>query len=298
MNFELCISHNIIRRIFYLVVLISFLYLVHSFFRFQHDHFVSSVRYYHSKRTQQSWSPDLTWNASRLDIVKKFRTYVDHVVASYNIRMSDKFNGTRYFTIYGTYLHSTIMDASHSGKVLKLLDIGLGCGRSGHPDSQAAKIELLRAMYPYLDLWVAEHDSKCAVEYSSKLNEIKVSVVVGDQSNPTDLHRWVKETGGKFDFIIDDGDNTNNQILTSFNILFQDALNPGGLYFIEDWQIGHSSLYVVKEEQVVSNVLKDWMGQLLIENPHPKYPIPKSVKWIGCQREACVIEKEDQWYHN
>lgn len=262
--------HKIFQRFCYSVVLIFLVYLLHFF---QHDQFLVS---------------------RRLDItVKKFRTSFQYTIDSNHIRTSDKINGHGYFNTYGKYLHSAIMDASHSRRRLKLLEIGLGCG--GHPSGRGASIELWKRMYPHVELWVAEYDSTCVAGYFSKLNDMKVSVVIGDKSNPTDLHRWIQETGGEFDFIIDDGGHTKNHILASFKVLFQEALNPGGVYFIEDLHVGRTARrWFKKDEPEVSDVLKDWMDQLLIESPHPKYPIPKSVKSIGCQREACVIEKEDQ----
>lgn len=66
-----------------------------------------------------------------------------------------------------------------------------------------------------------------------KLNK-RINTVVGDQLNRDDIHRWVRETGGNFSVIIDDGGHGNDMIYNTFDIMFQDALAPGGLYFIED----------------------------------------------------------------
>jgi hypothetical protein len=49
----------------------------------------------------------------------------------------------------------------------------------------------------------------------------------GDQGNVTVLNRWIKESGGKFHVIIDDGGHRNSQIKTSFDVLFEKALLPG-----------------------------------------------------------------------
>jgi hypothetical protein len=63
-----------------------------------------------------------------------------------------------------------------------------------------------------------------------------IKVVVGDQGDLGTLRRWVAESGGGFDFIVDDGGHLSHQQIASFRILFQHALNPGGLYVIEDLQ--------------------------------------------------------------
>lgn len=228
----------------------------------------------------------------RLNAVDKFRARVKHIVDSHHIRMSDKFDAHSYYTIYGKYLHTYILDAHHSGNKVKFLEIGLGCNHRMN-EGPGASIELWRAMYPTdTDIWVGEYDRKCVDDYSSKLKEMNVSAVVGDQSNATDVHRWVKETGGRFDIIIDDGGHSNAQILNTFHILFNDALAPGGIYFIEDLQVGRTlGRWYVEGEAVVSDVIQDWIDQLLIPEGKHKYPIPQSINWIGCQREACVIEK-------
>jgi hypothetical protein len=62
----------------------------------------------------------------------------------------------------------------------------------------------------------------------------RITPLVGDQGDIPTLHKWVQQTGGGFDFIIDDGGHTNPQQLSSFMVLFQHALKPGGLYVIED----------------------------------------------------------------
>lgn len=59
----------------------------------------------------------------------------------------------------------------------------------------------------------------------------------GDQGNASAVEQWVVESGGDFDFVIDDGGHFNNQILTTFDILWNKALKKGGIYFIEDLQV-------------------------------------------------------------
>lgn len=117
------------------------------------------------------------------------------------------------------------------------------------------------------------------------------------------MRRWISESGGNFHFIIDDGGHQNDQIKKSFDILYHEALLPGGYYFIEDLQVGRASSHSGDMEDTMSDVLQAWMEQLIIhqkENDKPvkyvsdmikKYPLPKDVKWIFCQYEACVIAK-------
>ena len=68
------------------------------------------------------------------------------------------------------------------------------------------------------------------------LNDI--NVLTGSQDDRAVLSRWINESGGNFDVIIDDGGHRNVQIWNSFNILFVEALSRGGFYLIEDLQVG------------------------------------------------------------
>jgi len=54
-----------------------------------------------------------------------------------------------------------------------------------------------------------------------------------DQANPRELQRFIQETGGAFDVIIDDGGHTMQQQIVSFEQLFP-HLKSGGIYIIED----------------------------------------------------------------
>jgi hypothetical protein len=62
--------------------------------------------------------------------------------------------------------------------------------------------------------------------------------ISGDQGDKATVESWVAKSGGQFHVIIDDGGHKNAQIKTSFDVLFEQALLPGGLYFIEDLQVG------------------------------------------------------------
>lgn len=64
--------------------------------------------------------------------------------------------------------------------------------------------------------------------------------VRGDQSNPADLQVALDKTeGAGFDVIIDDASHIADWSRRSFDFLYTKALNPGGLYFIEDFGTGY-----------------------------------------------------------
>jgi hypothetical protein len=73
----------------------------------------------------------------------------------------------------------------------------------------------------------------------------RIQTIVGDQGNATFFRTdFLRETnGGNFDLVVDDGGHHYEQQRASYETLFELALNPGGLYIIEDietsyWQKG------------------------------------------------------------
>jgi hypothetical protein len=66
-----------------------------------------------------------------------------------------------------------------------------------------------REYLPSGDIWFADQDAKCVDKYTIKLQALNIRAVTGNQANQTDLSRWVDETGGNFDVIVDDGGHNN-----------------------------------------------------------------------------------------
>jgi hypothetical protein len=76
----------------------------------------------------------------------------------------------------------------------------------------------------------------------------------------------------------------------------------GGLYFIEDLQISRSSAFIFPNGVSILELMGSWIDQLSISDKDAvytqeqkdyikKYPRPVDLKWIMCQREACVLAK-------
>lgn len=203
-------------------------------------------------------------------------------------KQADKIYDHTYQTMYGIFL------ASKQNTAFKMIEIGLGCGMSAGPGASAF---LWKDYFPKADVWFAEYNADC-VTHAKSINMIdaELQVVTGDQGDPSVVRRWIEETSGGFDVIIDDGGHRNSQILTSFELLWAE-LKPGGLYFIEDLHVGRRRPWEdTRGKRVVSDVIQAWIEQLLIVgddwSPHAKkHPLPQRVKFITCQAEACVIAK-------
>ena len=194
---------------------------------------------------------------------------------------TDKVTTHSYHVMYGIFL----LPFYKKNKNMKMLEIGLGCNMRYGP---GASVLVWRALFRHAQIWEAEYDGDCVEKNADKLRNIRT--LVGDQGDPEVLDRWIKESGGNFDVIIDDGGHQNCQIWTSFTKLWP-HLNSGGLYFIEDMQVAKSKKYSQYENEKCSkdtNVpdkLKEVLDGLM-------YNKRNEVMFLFCQKEACVLGKK------
>ena len=206
----------------------------------------------------------------------------------------------QYSMMYGLFLWP--LRELSSGK---LLEIGLGCDQGSGPGASARS---WRKWLPNLELWEAEYDAACVENNRGKMDKFGINALVGDQSNRTDLRRWLVESGGAFSAVIDDGSHRNADIMASFEELWPHVL-PGGVYFIEDMITGRPARWDnTRGDRVVSDILQAWSDQLMVGpfagmRQHPskanqyaaemraKFPKPKDVAFVFCQYSACALGK-------
>jgi len=209
---------------------------------------------------------------------------------------SDKFTAHSYQTMYGTFLGPL----AKSEYKPKLLEIGLGCTMRYGP---GASVKVWRQLLPHAEIWESDVDKACVERSRSKGLLKGINTLVGDQGDQVVLQQWIKDSGGNFDVVIDDGGHRNTQIKASFDALWP-AVKPGGLYFLEDLHVGrHEGWDDTGGKMVMSDIIQAWTEQLLIaKNPDPEiaktgnpaslqWPLPDAVDFILCQREACVVGK-------
>ena len=211
--------------------------------------------------------------------------------------VTDKVTTHAYETMYAQFLLPLRDRMARMGKQLKILEIGLGCDmRLGRPGASAL---LWSRLLPNAERWYAELDGACAKRLGLE------HVLVGDQSHPLVLERWVNRSGGGFHVIIDDGGHLNYQIIASLKALWVWALEPGGLYFIEDLHVSRAR--PMEDDFTVNDMLQSWSEQLYSHRvtwPHAVTPInqyahdvaaqhrvPDDLEFVFAQRGAAVLGK-------
>ena len=70
-------------------------------------------------------------------------------------------------------------------------------------------------------------------------NSDRVKLFKADQSSPSDLERVTKSITDPVQFIIDDGSHVPEHQYVSFEYLFKNLLQPGGVYIVEDIEISY-----------------------------------------------------------
>lgn len=118
-----------------------------------------------------------------------------------------------YFDVYAKVL------APYVGKPVKVLEIGVFHG--GGLD------QLRYLLGPDAVLVGVDIGEESAAVCADRFD-----VMIGDQTDPAFLARLVDEHG-PFDIVIDDGGHSMRQQITAIENLF-DAVNPGGVYIVED----------------------------------------------------------------
>jgi len=219
----------------------------------------------------------MPWNENVKDVAQ--------TATSVSAPISDKFTTHSYQTMYGLFLGPL----SHNAANIKVLEIGLGCNMKYGP---GASVKTWKALLPNAELWEAEFNADCVKESKAKGQLVGVNTVVGDQGNKATLQEWLATSGGNFDVVIDDGGHRNTQIKNSFDALWP-AVKPGGVYFIEDLQVGRWKGYDdTHGRAVMADIIHSWNEQLLIAGASDAtWPLPDGVNFILCQREACAIGK-------
>jgi hypothetical protein len=173
---------------------------------------------------------------------------------------------------------------------LKMLEIGLGCDMSYGP---GASYHTWLEYFPHVDLYYIEYDAACAEKWAASTTG--ATVFTGDQADIPFLRKFLLETGGEFDVIIDDGGHTMTQQLNSFDTLFP-SVKPGGIYFCEDLHTSYLPQYGGEsgKRDTMMERIKGSLDELVNSNfAPPKHEIMKDIWSIDCMREVCAFSKKE-----
>ncbi len=237
--------------------------------------------------------------------------------------VSDKVKEHSYFEMYGTFLLPRIAQIRSENRGFRFLEIGAGCSIPAKKKgvdiwNELFQLDNTSSINEKNVVWIAELKKKC-VDKMKNAGTIPLSLhdffVYGNQGNELHLREWVTTTGGNFDAIVDDGSHRNDHLFTSLVYLWKHALRPGGMYFLEDLQVGRNTDFsgkintnsyisdnhhkpTVESEVILVDVIKDFIEQLVIpksSNDTKRWTYPISlipgIKSIYCQAEACVLFK-------
>jgi hypothetical protein len=199
---------------------------------------------------------------------------------------TDKVNPHLYQNVYSKYLPPVRCQP------LRILEIGLGCGM---PYGVGASYDLWLEYFPNAEIFFIEFDEECAKPFMNKNPRVKM--FIGDQADRNFLNEFLGKSGGRFDFIIDDGGHGMNQQITSLEVLFP-AVKPGGIYFLEDlltsFETGREDGHGAPEGTTVAYI-KELIDDFMTRNAQlqpPRKPISNLMKIIECIDELCAFTKK------
>jgi len=125
---------------------------------------------------------------------------------------------------------------------LRVLEIGLGCDQP----QIGLSVLLWEEYLPNARLTMIEYDAKCthkwAAEHRGRGPKGGVQFFTGDQSDRAFLQRVIREDGGNYDIIIDDGGHFMHHQIVSFEELWR-HVKKGGIYIVEDLNTSYKTHY-------------------------------------------------------
>lgn len=212
-------------------------------------------------------------------------------VANKHQPITDKITAHAYQLFYDKYFTAGVQQ-----QPIKILEIGLGCDMNYGPGASA---NIWTELFPNAEIWFAEYDAQCVAKHRKP--DTRWKAVTGDQGDPATVKRWVTETGGNFDFIIDDGGHRSPQMFNSFRHLWPE-LRPGGIFFIEDMKFTETANYYGgvdgKNGPGMATVIGEWTTQLILGSQAAvasklkwNYPLPVNLFRVECMKEICAFFK-------
>jgi len=136
---------------------------------------------------------------------------------------TDKWGSHRYAQHYQRHLEHL------RNRPINLLEIGVG--GYANPAKGGESLRMWKQFFPQGEIFGLDLHDK------SQLQEPRVHIFRGDQSDPGSLRRAAEQIG-RIDVIIDDGSHLSPHVITTFETLFP-LLDAHGIYIIEDLQTSY-----------------------------------------------------------
>jgi hypothetical protein len=195
---------------------------------------------------------------------------------------TDKVTGHHYEQMYEHRL-GPIRD-----KRVKMLEIGLGCDMGYGP---GASYYTWLDYFSNVDLYYIEYDAACAEQWANKTKE--ATIFAGDQASVPFLDEFIKQAGGDWDVIIDDGGHTMAQQRTSLSVLWP-YVKEGGIYFIEDLATSYHPAYggAYESADTMMGDLKSMLDDMnRVGGISDKNPVSKHVASFEFTQECVALTK-------
>lgn len=157
----------------------------------------------------------------------------------------------------------------------KVLEIGVWHG---------ASLKMWRDYFPNAHIYGLDVDD------CTRYDEERVTTIVGDQANRTDLLRVIwKEIHPPLDLIVDDGGHTMEQQQVSLGALFQ-HVKPGGWYILEDLHTSFLPGTDYGVEEGGANATIKVVAALSEGRPvESRYMTPEEAVYLTSLVERCII---------
>lgn len=121
-----------------------------------------------------------------------------------------------------------------------------------------------------------------------KVNDERIHTLIGDQGKKDDLKQLVVRPEDGYSVIVDDGSHMQDDLLTSFGVLFK-CVAPGGYYIMEDvWSLVEANgkrkpqmQWGVKCKDFsdsVTTVMENFKVEGMLESEHINYSAAQSIK--------------------
>jgi hypothetical protein len=103
-------------------------------------------------------------------------------------------------------------------------------------------MEIGIAGFNSVDMWKEyfPHAKIYGIDINKEYNDERLAIYRADQSNRKDLKQVMEKMGGAMcDFINDDGSHIPEHQLLTFDLFFNELLNDGGIYIIENIEVSY-----------------------------------------------------------